>query len=177
MDKGNPAPGFSIEAQIGLLKSRLDEIIRRSPFSLSFTIEKTAAHAEDAETPEYVVAFSGADADLLLEKNATLLHAMEHVALKAIHMDDDHMRLIAFDCNGWRQMRMDELRLMAQVAAERVVDSGSPFALSPMNSRERRIIHLALRDHPEVQTQSEGAGPERKVVILPAKPSDGGRIR
>ena len=58
---------------------------------------------------------------------------------------------------------------MAQVAAERVIDTGDPFALSPMNSRERRIIHLALRDRPQVRTQSEGVGPERKVVIYPAK--------
>jgi spoIIIJ-associated protein len=64
---------------------------------------------------------------------------------------------------------MDELRLMAQVAAERVIDTGDPFTLSPMNPRERRIVHMALRDQPKVRTQSEGMGPERKVVIYPAK--------
>jgi spoIIIJ-associated protein len=64
---------------------------------------------------------------------------------------------------------MEELRLMAQVAAERVIDTGDPFTLNPMNPRERRIVHLALRDRPEVRTQSEGMGPERKVVIFPAK--------
>jgi spoIIIJ-associated protein len=58
---------------------------------------------------------------------------------------------------------------MAQVAAERVIDTGQPFILNPMNARERRIIHLALKDRPQVQTQSEGMGPERKVVIFPKK--------
>jgi spoIIIJ-associated protein len=50
-----------------------------------------------------------------------------------------------------------------------VTDTGDPFTLNPMNPRERRIVHLALKDRPEVRTQSEGTGPERKVVIYPAK--------
>ena len=61
------------------------------------------------------------------------------------------------------------VQLMAQVAADRVVDTGAPFTLNPMNARERRIIHLALRDRPQVQTQSDGMGQERKVVIFPTK--------
>ena len=60
--------------------------------------------------------------------------------------------------------------MMAQVASERVIDTGDSFALSPMNPRERRIIHMALKDVPQVRTQSEGMGPERKVVIVPANP-------
>jgi spoIIIJ-associated protein len=115
------------------------------------------------------VDFSGLDTDLLLEMNASLLHAIEHVLLKAIRLDDEQSRRIAFDCKDWRRTRIGELQLMAQVAAERVRDTGSPFALNPMNARERRIVHLALKDQPQVQTQSEGMGPERKVVIFPKK--------
>ena len=100
--------------------------------------------------------FSGPDADLLLEKNATLLHAFEHVALKAIRLDEDHFRKIAFDCQDWRRMRIEELQLMAQVAAERVIDTGDPFTLNPMNARERRIIHLALK------RPAPGPYPERR---------------
>ena len=106
--------------------------------------------------------FSGPDADLLLEMNATLLHALEHVVLKAIRLDDDHFRRIAFDCQDWRRTRIEELQLMAQVAAERVIDTGNAFALNPMNARERRIIHLALKDQPRVHTQSEGMGRNAK---------------
>ena len=90
---------------------------------------------------------------------------------------EEHLGKIALDCNDWRRLRTEELKLTAQVAAERVVESGDPFALSPMNPRERRIIHLALRDRPNLRTVSEGVGPERKVVILPARPPtrDSGR--
>jgi spoIIIJ-associated protein len=157
------------EKYLSALESVLDDIIGQSPFDLSFSVREAAADADDPETPEYVVDFSGPDADLLLEKNAALLHALEYVALKAIRLDEDYFRRIAFDAQDWRRTRLEELRLMAQVAADRVVDTGDPFALSPMNPRERRIVHLALRDRPQVRTQSEGMGPERKVVIYPAK--------
>jgi len=164
-----PPPEYAIEKYLTPLESFLHEFIAHSPFDLTFSVQKAGAQPDDAEAPEYLVDFSGADADLLLEKHATLLHALEYVALKAIRLDEDHLREIAFDCHDWRRTRMEELRLMAQVAAERVIESGDPFTLSPMNPRERRIVHLALRDQPQVRTQSEGFGPERKVVIYPAK--------
>ena len=168
MDIGDPAAEHAIEKYLSSLESFLHEFIARSPFELTFSIQKSDMQAEDPEAAEYVVDFSGADADLLLEKNATLLHALEYVALKAIRLEEDHFRKIAFDCHDWRRMRTEELRLMAQVAADRVIDTGDPFTLNPMNPRERRIVHLALKDRAEVRTQSEGFGHERKVVIYPA---------
>jgi len=168
-DPGLTPGAADFEKYLRLLESLLHELIAHSPFELSFSVQKAPAGAEDPEGPEYVVDFAGADADLLLEKNAALLHALEYVVLKAIRLDEDHFRRIAFDAHDWRRTRMEELRLMAQVAADRVIETGDPFALSPMNPRERRIVHLALRDKPQVRTQSEGMGPERKVVIYPAK--------
>ena len=169
MDTENPSAEHAIEKHLSSLESLLHKIIGSSPFKLTFSIKKAVAEAGDPDAPEYMVDFSGPDADLLLEMNATLLHAIEHVLLKAIRLDDDHFRRIAFDCKDWRRTRIKELQLMAEVAADRVIDTGDPFTLNPMNPRERRIVHLALKNRPEVQTQSEGMGPERKVVILPAK--------
>jgi len=169
MDTDKPAAEHTLENHLSLLESLLRSFIKNSPFKLTFSIQKAVAQAGDPDAPEYVVDFSGPDADLLLEMNANLLHALEHVMLKAIRLDDDHFRKIAFDCQDWRRTRIEELQLMAQVAAERVIDTGAPFTLNPMSPRERRIIHLALRDQPQVQTQSEGTGPERKVVIFPKK--------
>ncbi len=169
MDIDHPDEQHSLEKYVSSLESLLHSFIQHSPFKLIFSIQKATAHPGDPDSPEYVVDFSGPDADLLLEMNATLLHAIEHVLLKAIRLDDDHFRRIAFDCHDWRRTRIEELRLMAQVAADRAIDTGDPFTLNPMNPRERRIIHLALKDRPQVRTQSEGMGPERKVVIFPAK--------
>ena len=83
--------------------------MQHSPFKLTFSIQKAARHPGDPDAPEYVVDFSGPDADLLLEMNATLLHAIEHVLLKAIRLDDDHFRRIAFDCQDWRRTRIERV--------------------------------------------------------------------
>jgi spoIIIJ-associated protein len=164
-----PAAAADFEKHLSALDSLTQKFIASSPFKLAFSIQKATPHAGDPDSPEYIVNFSGPDTDLLLEMNASLLHAIEHVLLKATRLDDEQSRRIAFDCKDWRRTRIGELQMMAEVAAERVRDTGSAFALNPMNARERRIIHLALKDRPGVQTQSEGTGPERKVVILPKK--------
>jgi len=167
-----PAPmsARSLESYLGKIESLLQELIRTGRFELKVAVRKAAAVGDDVEAPEYVVDFSGPDSDLLLEKHAALLDALEHMVLKAVRLEEDHFGKISFDCQEWRRLRNEELKLTAQVAAERVIETGDPFTLNPMNPRERRIIHLALRDHSQVRTVSEGFGPERKVVIRPAAP-------
>jgi len=64
-------------------------------------------------------------------------------------------------------MRIQELRLAADVAAERVRKSGAPYEFGPMTSRERRIVHLALRDHADLRTESAGEAAFRHVVLYP----------
>jgi spoIIIJ-associated protein len=161
----------SLEGHLQRIDSLVHEIVRHAGFQLSFVVKKSSAMGEEFETPEYVVDFSGPDADLLLEKNATLLNALEHVVLKAVRLEEELFGKISFDCQDCRRLRAAELQLTAQVAADRVAETGDPFTLSPMSPRERRIIHLALKDRPEVRTLSEGVGSERKVVILPASSS------
>ena len=141
---------------IGLGKLQLDCTVRRAEAS------------DDIEAPEIVVEFSGSDAGLLLEGHAELLNALEHVVLRAVRIEERLFPKISFDCEDYRRLRLEELKLMAQVAAERVVEMRTPFPLGPMTARERRVVHLALRDRPEVRTESEGYGTERKVVIHPA---------
>ena len=172
MDSQNAAqtPAHSLESYLAPIESLLKQIIQQGGFALSFAIHPVPQEPSDVESPEYVVDFTGADADLLLERNGALLDALEHVVLKAVRLREEHFGKITFDCNDWRRLRAEELKLTAQIAAERVVETGDPFALSPMSPRERRIIHLALRDRPDLRTVSEGVGPERRVVILPAAP-------
>src|SRR4029078_9918321 len=81
---------------------------------------------------------------------------------------EEHSR-ICFDANDRRILRIEELRMSAQAACERVKKSRQPFHFSPMNSRERRILHLSLRDETDVRSESVGEGPIRQVVIVPAE--------
>jgi len=167
-DPSTPAGTSSaLDSYRSRIESLLREIIRHGHFRLDFNFRHPEPSG-DVETPEMVVDFSGPDADLLLEAHAELLNALEYVVLRAARLEEGLFPKVSFDCQDWHRLRVEELKLMAQVAADRVRDTGSPFPLGPMNARERRIIHLALRDRAEVRTESEGQGPERRVVILPA---------
>jgi spoIIIJ-associated protein len=172
-----PTSPRRLEDCLAAIESLLHRIIQQGGFALSFAIHPALQDSSDLESPEYVADFAGPDADLLLERNGALLDALEHVVLKAVRLREEQLGKIAFDCEDWRRTRIEELRLIAQVAAERVEESGAPFALSPMSPRERRIIHLALRDRTNLSTVSEGVGTERKVVIQPARPLGHGRGR
>ena len=124
-----------------------------------------------------VVQVRGPDVDLLLHNRAELLLALEHLTMEMLRMpSEDHSR-ISFDANDYRLLRIEELRLSAVAAAERVKRTGEPFRFNPMNSRERRVIHLALRDETAVRSESSGrrSGPPggglaRGMTSLPEPP-------
>jgi spoIIIJ-associated protein len=121
----------------------------------------------DLEDPDVVVKFSGPEVDLLLANKAEVLLALEFLTMEALRMPpEDHSRL-CFDANDYRLMRIEELRLSAATAAERVKQSQRPFHFNPMSSRERRIIHLCLRNETSIRSESTGTGPFRQVVVLP----------
>src|SRR5262249_24351083 len=126
------------------------------------------ASDDDFETPDVVVKFTGPDADLLLANRAELLLALEHLAMEMLRIpSEDHSRL-SLDANDYRLLRIEELRVSAMTAAEKVKRTGVPFRFNPMNSRERRVIHLALRSEASVRSESSGFGPTRQVVVYPA---------
>jgi len=127
-----------------------------------------AGSAPDAGGAEIFADVGGRDKDLLLERGAELLHAIEHLALRALRLESPWQDKILLDSGGYRALRIEELRMTARVAAERVQTSRQPFKLNPMSARERRIVHLALQEFPGVRTESIGMGEQRQVVIHPA---------
>jgi spoIIIJ-associated protein len=152
--------------------SRIDAFLRTTlangGFKLNYEVQEAEPADDDFETPDLVVRFSGADVDLLLANRAELLLALEHVTMEMLQMpSEDHSR-ISFDANDYRLLRIEELRLSALTAADKVKRTGVPFRFNPMNSRERRVIHLALRNETAVRSESLGSGPARQVVVYPA---------
>jgi spoIIIJ-associated protein len=158
------------QAAAAALQKFLEEIVRTSRLDLKVKVRAVeSAGAADSEEPEIIADLDGRDKEILLERNAEVLKAIEHLAFRALRLDSAHHEKIHLDCGGYRALRFEELRMTARVAAERVQTSQQPFRLNPMSSRERRIVHLALKDVPGVRTESVGMGEERLVVIQPAK--------
>jgi spoIIIJ-associated protein len=118
---------------------------------------------------EVIADIDGKDKELLLERGAEVLKALEHLAFRALRLETAFHEKIHVDCGGYRALRFEELRMTARVAAERVQTSKQAFRLNPMSSRERRIVHLALKEMPGIRTESVGVGEERQVVIHPAE--------
>lgn len=160
---------LEIEPIQSKLEPILRQLLRLACFDVKFQIEEATQQNAETGAPEIIVNFSGPDTDLLLQRGGELLAALEYIAVKFLRLSPEERLGIAFDCGDYKSLRVEELRLTAATAAERVERSGQPFALNPMDARERRIVHLALRDHPAVRTESQGNGPFRKVVIFPAE--------
>ena len=150
------------------IENFLRPVLKSAGLELHFEIGDGSGLDPSFEQPDILVDFRGRDLDILLANKAELLLALEHVTLEALRTrPEEHSRLM-FDANEYRMMRLEELRLSAETAAEKVKRTGVPFKFNPMNSRERRIIHLALRNNSSVRTESEGLAPRRQVVIYPA---------
>lgn len=143
------------------------------------TVDPPAPESRNWERPDILVDFSGPDSEMLLERNAELLRAMEVISQESLHLAPNEHEKVVFDCMNRRAMRIQELEMAAQVAAERVRKSGVPYEFSPMSSRERRVIHLALRDESDLVTESHGEGLRRAVVVVPKnyKPAKSGKAR
>lgn len=157
------------EAVIPALRSFLGLLVREGGFELRAEIEPRPVPAsDDVENPDLIVNFQGRDSELLLARQAELLRAIEYLAVRWLGLDPQHHDRIRFDCQDYRAGRIAELKLAAETAAARVKQSRTPFRFNPMGARERRILHLALKNDPGVRTLSEGEGEQRAVVIYPA---------
>ena len=132
------------------------------------TVDPPLPENRDWERPEILVDFAGPDSPLLLDRGGELLRALELLALEMLRLQHGEHEKISFDCQNQRSLRLEELRMAATVAAEKVRQTGAPYQFAPMSSRERRMVHLALRDQTDLRTESDGEGMRRCVVVYPA---------
>ena len=162
------------QATAEALRNFLESMVRASGLELNVSVRAVSSDGAGTEGDAEVLAdVDGRDREILLGHNAEVLKAFEHLAFKALRLEPSFHEKIHVDSGGYRALRFEELRMTARVAAERVQTSRQPFQLNPMSSRERRIVHLALKDMTGVRTESVGMGEDRQVVIHPAdsKPS------
>jgi spoIIIJ-associated protein len=109
----------------------------------------------------------GNDLSVLIGRRSETLSAFQYVASLIVGKETQQFVQLTVDVEGYRDRRERQLIQMAKRMADQVAKSGRRQTLEPMPSGERRIIHVALRDHPDVKTESTGEEPYRKVTIIP----------
>ncbi len=133
---------------------------------------QVSAHYEDNSTDDrrmINVDVRGDDLTALIGKRAETLNAFQYIASLIVGKETQQWVQIIVDVEGYRSRREKQVRQIALRMADQVVKTGRKAALEPMPSNERRAIHIELRNHPAVTTESTGDEPYRKVVILPKK--------
>ncbi|MDQ7794621.1 MAG: RNA-binding cell elongation regulator Jag/EloR [bacterium] len=124
---------------------------------------------ETTETLDYLLVDArGPGLGLLIGRRGAILEDLERIVNAVAGRAAPDRRRVLVDIEGYRRKREDTLERLAARLAERVRRTGAPATLEPMKPSERRVIHLALRDSPYVNTRSEGEEPRRRVVISPA---------
>jgi spoIIIJ-associated protein len=109
----------------------------------------------------------GDDLGILIGRRGQTLVALEYVTKLIVVQRLKAWVPLTIDVGGYKKHRCDSLQKLALYLAEQVKSRRRAMPMEPMPADERRIIHLALADHPDVTTQSIGEGENRKVVILP----------
>jgi spoIIIJ-associated protein len=109
----------------------------------------------------------GNDLSVLIGRRSETLSAFQYIASLIVGKEEQQFVQLTVDVEGYRDRREKQLIQMAMRMADQVTKSGRRQTLEPMPSAERRIIHIALREHPAVKTESTGEEPYRKVMILP----------
>jgi len=133
--------------------------------------------ADEPDEPRPVlVDIRGDDLSLLIGRRGESLAALQYITRLIVGKELGDYLPIVVDVEGYRARRERQLRQLARRMAEQAVERGRTMTLEPMSPAERRIIHLELRDHQRVFTESIGEGENRKVTVVPRRSEDSGRL-
>jgi spoIIIJ-associated protein len=130
-------------------------------------IEAEVSAFDDGE--RVILDAHGAESGLVIGKKGATLDALQYLVNRIVFKTPGERPLVVVDAEGYRGRREDTLVDLAKRLAEKAERSGRPVPAEPMSAHDRRVVHMALADHPGVTTESEGEGPSRRVVIFPKR--------
>jgi spoIIIJ-associated protein len=167
------APEANVEADPELAAARevVQELLQRMRIRASTTAQWT--EPEDIREERHaLVEIHGQDLGIMVSRRGEALTAIQYLARMMTARKLGRPLPVIVDVEGYRRRREQQLRRMARRAAEQAMERARTVELEPMPANERRIIHLELREHPGVTTESIGVGRARKVTIIPKGAAD-----
>mgnify|MGYP000992930257 CR=1 FL=1 len=116
-----------------------------------------------------LIDIEGNDLSILIGRRSETLNALQYISSLIVSKELNRWVPMMIDVQGYRSRRERQLRQLGRLMAEQAIQTGKRQVLEPMPANERRVIHLELRDHAEVTTESTGDEPYRKVTIVPKR--------
>ena len=181
MSSADSPSGASVTAsqkQVGAIdESSLDPQSKRAIDFIRMLLGKMSMDAEVSIAPddgeggenEIRLEIEGPDAGRIIGKRGQVLEAIQYLTTRVAHRPGEERKHIAVDAEGYRARHEDQLSQMARKLAERVMTEGKVITFDPMSARDRRVVHMALKEITGVRTESNGEGPDRRVQIIPVR--------
>lgn len=152
-----------------------DQLLQTTQMVVTDLITKMKVRAQvnvkfvqpDGEKGEPVIQvdIQGSDLSILIGRRSETLNALQYIAGLIINKKMGRLIPLIIDVQGYRSRRERQIRQLARRMADQAVNTGKKQVLEPMPANERRLLHLELRDHPKVITESVGEEPNRKITI------------
>lgn len=171
-EKKNNAPVSNEKIETQAHDSIIDtteNVVSKLIHHMGMKAQVSAHYDEDSTDDRRVIQVDvrGDDLSALIGRHAETLVAFQHVASLIVGKQTEHWVQLIVDVEGYRARREKQIRQLANRMADQVTKTGRKVTMEPMPSTERRLVHIELRGHPAVKTESAGDEPYRKVVILP----------
>jgi spoIIIJ-associated protein len=153
------------DSTLRVARETVSELLEKMQISAQVT--STFVESDDPEEQKGVlVEVTGTDLSILIGRKSETLNALQYIASLIVGKRLEKWMPLTIDVEGYRGRREHQLRQLALKMAEQAIATGRRQILEPMPANERRIVHLALRDHPQVVTESTGEEPNRKLTIV-----------
>jgi spoIIIJ-associated protein len=143
----------------------VDDVLQLLEINADITIREPVTAGDGKGVVRAVIDISGDDLGLLIGRRGDTLIALQYLVNLIVTRRYPGRGGVTIDVEHYRHRREEQVVSLATRMADRVRQSGSPITLEPMSAAERRLVHIALADDPELETNSVGEGENRKVVI------------
>jgi spoIIIJ-associated protein len=144
----------------------LDELMHKMGIPAAIQVQSVPELSDEGEPPTMVLDLTGDDLGILIGRRGETLGALQYLLRLMVSHRVKHWTNVVVDVENYRVRRLHALESLANRVAEDVVRTGRAQAMEPMPADERRLVHIALRNHPKVTTQSVGEGERRRVTVV-----------
>ncbi|MFO0674023.1 MAG: KH domain-containing protein [Polyangiaceae bacterium] len=159
------AEGGPLDAQTERALTFVRTLLTKMDMNAEVLIAPDDGEAEGDD--EIRLEIEGPDAGRIIGKRGAVLEAIQYLTTRVVSRMGQERRHISVDAEGYRARHEEQLSAMARKLGERVAAEGKIITFDPMNPRDRRVVHMAVRDMTGVRTESSGEGQDRRVQLIP----------